>query len=155
MSSTIRIRHAKSEDRAFVLGLLPRMTSFALPPWRTPEEVVAGDHGPLDAWFDHPTPGEAVLIADVEGRPAGYAYLVVLTDFFTRKTHAHLSVLAVAKDAEGQGVGSALIEASTAWARARGDDRITLNVFNGNERAQALYERHGYERETIKYLKQL
>jgi ribosomal protein S18 acetylase RimI-like enzyme len=155
MSSTIRIRPAKSDDRAFVLSLLPRMTSFELPRWRTPEEVVAGDHRPLDAWFDNPTPGEALLIADVEGRAAGYSYLVVLTDFFTGKTHAHLSVLAVAKEAEGRGVGSALIEASAAWARARGDDRITLNVFNGNQRAQALYERHGYERETIKYVKQL
>jgi GNAT superfamily N-acetyltransferase len=131
------------------------MASFELPPWRTPTEIVAGDYRPLDAWFDRPAPEEALLIAELDGRPVGYSYLVVNTDFFTEKPHAHLSVLAVAKEAEGRGVGSALIEASTAWAVARGDDRITLNVFDGNRRARALYERHGYTKETVRYVKPL
>lgn len=149
----ITIRPAAAADRAFVLGLLPRMASFDLPPWRTPTEIVAGDYRPLEAWFDQPSADDALLVAELERQPAGYSYLVVHTDFFTKQPHAHLSVLAVAQEAEGRGVGSALIEASTAWARARGDDRITLNVFGGNHRAQALYERHGYQRETIKYTK--
>jgi GNAT superfamily N-acetyltransferase len=151
----IQIRPATADDRAFVLGLLPRMASFELPPWRTPEEIVAGDYRPLDAWFDRPAPEEALLIAELDGQPAGYAYLIVHTDFFTEKPHAHLSVLAVAKEAEGRGVGSALIEASSAWALERGDDHITLNVFDGNHRAQALYERHGYRTETRHYMKRL
>jgi ribosomal protein S18 acetylase RimI-like enzyme len=152
---TIRIRPATSDDRAFVLGLLERMASFELPPWRTAGEIVAGDYRPLAAWFNKPRADEALLIAEIDGRPVGYSYLVVNTDFFTQRPHAHLSVLAVAKEAEGRGVGSALIEASTAWAAERGDDRITLNVFDGNQRAQTLYERHGYARETIKYFKSL
>lgn len=131
------------------------MASFELPAWRTPEEIVAGDYRPLDAWFDRPAPEEALLVAELDGRPAGYSYLVVNTDFFTEKPHAHLSVLAVAKEAEGQGVGSALLDASVAWAKARGDDHITLNVFDNNSRAQALYERHGYTREIVKYRKTL
>lgn len=151
----IRIRPSTSGDRAFVLNLLQRMTSFELPPWRTPEEIVGGDYRPLATWFDQPHPGEALLIAELDGQPAGYAYLIVNVDFFTETPHAHLSVLAVAKHAEGRGVGSALIEASTAWAAARGDDHITLNVFANNQRAQALYERHGYQRETIKYVKRI
>ena len=129
------------------------MTSFGIPPWRSPEEIVAGDRGPLEAWFEQPAPEEALLIAEVDGQPAGYAYLVVNTDFFTEKPHAHLSVLAVAKDAEGRGVGSALMDAAASWSKARGDDHITLNVFDGNHRAQALYERHGYAREIIRYRK--
>jgi ribosomal protein S18 acetylase RimI-like enzyme len=168
MTSSIAIRPATSDDRVFVLGLLPRMASFELPPWRRPDEIVAGDYRPLAAWFDDrahmegtasAVPGhaseDALLIAELDGAPAGYAYLVVDIDFFTEKPHAHLSVLAVAKEAEGRGVGSALIEASTAWAIARGDDHITLNVFDGNRRAQALYERHGYAREIVKYRKTL
>ncbi len=155
MSQTIRIRPATPDDRAFVLGLLPRMASFELPPWRTPDEIIAGDFRPLEAWFENPPPAEALLVAEIDGRPVGYSYLVVHTDFFTEQPHAHVSVLAVAKEAEGRGVGSALIEASTAWAVARGDDRITLNVFDSNRRAQALYERHGYMKETLKYVKPL
>jgi len=155
MSDTIRIRPAAADDRAFVLGLLPRMASFELPPWRTPDEIVAADYRPLESWFDRPAAEEALLVAEIDRRPVGYSYLVVNTDFFTGRPHAHLSVLAVAQEAEGRGVGSALIEASTAWAVARGDDRITLNVFCGNQRAQALYERHGYRQETLRYVKPL
>lgn len=155
MPHAVTIRPATSDDSAFVLGLLPRLASFVLPPWRSAAEVAGGDRPPLEAWFDNPGPDEALLIAEVDGRPAGYTYLVVDTDFFTGRQHTHLSVLAVAEEAEGRGVGSALVEASTAWAAARGHDRITLNVFDGNHRAKALYERHGFSRETVRYVRPL
>lgn len=151
----VHIRPAGPGDRAFVLGLLSRMAAFELPAWRTADEVVAGDYRPLAAWFDAPTADDAVLIAEIDGRPVGCAHLIVHTDFFTERPHTHLSVLAVAKDAEGRGVGSALLEATTAWAAARGDDHVTLNVFDNNRRARALYERHGYAPETIKYVKRI
>lgn len=131
------------------------MANFELPSWRTPDQIVNGERRALQVWFDNPSPDEAVLIAEIDSHAVGCAYLVVDTDFFTAKAHAHLSVLAVAEGAEGRGVGSALIEASSAWAVARGDDHITLNVFAGNRRAQALYERHGYIKEIVRYVKPL
>jgi ribosomal protein S18 acetylase RimI-like enzyme len=42
-----------------------------------------------------------------------------------------------------------------AWARERGHSRITLSVFEGNRRAQKLYERAGYEVELRRYVKPL
>ena len=44
-----------------------------------------------------------MYIAELDGRPAGCAYLVTLVDYFNQRSHAHLSVLAVSKDAEGNG----------------------------------------------------
>jgi GNAT superfamily N-acetyltransferase len=38
----------------------------------------------------------------------------------------------VTREAEGRGVGAALMRAAEAWARSRGHGKLTLNVFDGN-----------------------
>ena len=96
-----------------------------------------------------------MLIAEVEGRPAGCAFLVTLVDYFNERPHAHLSVLAVEKFAEGKGVGSALLDACEQWARGRGSDRLTLSALVTNARARALYERRGFNGEYIRYVSPL
>ena len=93
-----------------------------------------------------------MYIAELDGRPAGCAYLVTLVDYFNQRPHAHLSVLAVTKDAEGRGVGSALLDQSVAWAKGRGSDRLTLSALVTNSRARALYERKGFGGEYIRYV---
>lgn len=52
--------------------------------------------------------------------------------------------LAVHPDWQGQGLGSALIDALAAEARARGYERLRLDVADHNIRARALYERLGF-----------
>lgn len=93
-----------------------------------------------------------MYIAEVDGRPAGCAYLVTLVDYFNERPHAHLSVLAVSADAEGKGVGTALIDRSIAWAKERRSDRLTLSALVTNGRARALYERKGFGGEYIRYV---
>ena len=67
---------------------------------------------------------EVVLVAtDDEGVPLGYA-MVGLVD-----GHAHLEGLAVMPDAGRRGVGTSLLEAVADWARARGDEQVTLTTF--------------------------
>ncbi|MDP2084874.1 MAG: GNAT family N-acetyltransferase [Gemmobacter sp.] len=53
--------------------------------------------------------------------------------------------LAVAEGWRGRGLGSALIEALAAEARARGYARLRLDVADQNDRARALYERLGFD----------
>ena len=86
------------------------------------------------------------------GKPAGCAYLVTLIDYFNERPHAHLSVLAVEKWAEGKGVGSALLDRSVAWAKQQQSDRLTLSALVTNARARALYERKGFGGEYIRYV---
>ena len=64
-------------------------------------------------------------------------------------------MVAVTEAAEGQGAGAALMRAAEAWARACGYSRLTLNVFEGNHRARQVYERFGYQVETVRYVKLL
>ena len=148
------IRPATPSDRAFVLGLASRLVDgFDAPSHRSKAELIEGDRRALEAWFDNPSKDdEAMLIAELNGKPAGCAYLVTLVDYFNERPHAHLSVLAVDKAAEGQGVGSALLDACAAWARSRGSDRLTLSALVTNARARALYERKGFGGEYIRYV---
>jgi GNAT superfamily N-acetyltransferase len=150
----VSIRPATPQDRDFVLALADRLVDgFAAPSHRSKPELIEGDRRALAEWFDDSAKaGEAMYIAELDGKPAGVAYLVTLVDYFNLRPHAHLSVLAVAKEAEGKGVGSALLEQSAAWARERGSDRLTLSALVTNARARALYERKGFGGEYIRYV---
>lgn len=151
----IRIRPATPADRPFVVGLAERLATFEPAPWRSRAELIAGDRRALEGWFDTPGEGDAMLIAEDAGGLAGCAYLLTVTDYFTGRDHAHLSVLAVAARAEGRGIGTALVEACEAWARARGSDRLTLHAMVHNTRARGLYERRGFQAELVRYVKPL
>jgi GNAT superfamily N-acetyltransferase len=50
----------------------------------------------------------------------------------------------VEPEARGRGVGTALVEAVVAWARAQGAARLYLGVTSTNHTAIALYERCGF-----------
>jgi GNAT superfamily N-acetyltransferase len=148
------IRPAVASDRTFVLNLASRLVDgFDAPRHRTKPELIEGDRRALEAWFDNPSKAdEAMFIAELDGTPAGCAYLVTLVDYFLERPHAHLSVLAVSKEAEGKGVGSALLDRSVAWAKERNSDRLTLSALVTNSRARTLYERRGFGGEYIRYV---
>jgi GNAT superfamily N-acetyltransferase len=161
---SISIRPATAADRDFVLELADRLVDgFDAPSHRTKPELIEGDRRALAEWFDtafktaegslaEARSAEAMYIAELAGKPAGVAYLVTPVDYFNLRPHAHLSVLAVAKEAEGKGVGSALLEKSVEWAKQRGSDRLTLSALVTNARARALYERKGFGGEYIRYV---
>jgi GNAT superfamily N-acetyltransferase len=150
---TLAIRPATPGDRAFVLETVGRLGAFGPPPWRTAEEIGEADARGLRAHFGGAAPGAALLVAEEDGAPAGFVFLEVLRDFFDREEHGHVSVLAVAEAFEGRGVGGALMRAAEDWARGRGYRRLTLNVFEGNARARAVYAHLGYRPETMRYVK--
>ena len=67
-----------------------------------------------------------------------------------RRRHVMNLGIAIASDAQGQGVGSALMKALCDWADHWGQVlRIELTVFTDNARAIALYRRFGFEQEGL------
>ena len=154
-AALVTVRRARRADRAFVLGTARRLADFDLPAWRRPAEIVGGEARTLEGFFRRPPPGSELLLAEAAGEPAGFALLETGRDYFDRREHAHLGILAVARESEGLGVGAALVAAAEAWARARGLDRLTLNVFERNARARRLYERLGFSPETLRYRKEI
>ena len=151
----VSIRLATPADREFLAALADRLADFPHPAWRSREEIADGDRRALTDALDHPTPDRALFVAELDGAPGGCLLMWTLEDYFAHVRHAHVSVIAVTKDAEGHGVGSALMAHAEQWARERGDSRITLSVFAGNDRASALYARQGYQHEMHRLVKLL
>ena len=93
-----RVRPAGPSDRAFMLGITPRLAQgFELPSWRSAGEVVAAESATLDAALRPGADQGAVLLAEEGGGvPGGYAYVRAETDYYGR-THAHIEILAVSQ----------------------------------------------------------
>lgn len=78
-------------------------------------------------------------VAHRHGRIIGFSVTLYAPDL------AHLLVLAVAPDAQREGVGSALIRHSEKEALARNLPALLLEVRPSNAQALAFYRRHGFE----------
>lgn len=157
-SPAVHLRRATVHDRAFVTSLAARFAETR-PLWRSEHEVADGTRRQLeDAFATLDDQSQALFIAErARGNgadePIGFVWVVVHTDFFTGEPHAHVSEIAVSVEAAG--VGSALMAEAEAWARARGDRYLSLNVNERNVRARALYERLGYDTDHIALVKRL
>ena len=153
----IAIRPARMDDEAFLVALTPRLADFPVPAWRTPDEIARADrhllHDALVGTLLH----SAILVAELHrgGERVGYVFATTKHDYFTRGAHAHVEILAVEASAERRGVARALMGAIEQWAHRRGYTWVTLNVFDRNTRARALYEALGYEPETTQFRKKL
>ena len=147
------IREGRPQDRQAVLALVPRLREFGPVAFRAPEVLDAGEARTLTEFFDSPVGEDRLWVADSQEHLLGAAYATVLSDYFTRERHGHLGIFMVAQDAEGAGVAAALLAHVERWARHSGFRFLTLNVFAGNERARAFYERHEFKPDYVRYLK--
>jgi GNAT superfamily N-acetyltransferase len=152
--SGIIVRGGTAADRDFVIDTARRFAAFGPPAWRSALEIVAGEVRCLDDFFDGRVEG-ALLLAEQSGDPLGFAFLEPAVDYFSGEKHGHVGMIAVTEAAEGRGAGASLMRAAEDWARSRGYPKLTLNVFEGNHRARQVYERFGYQVETLRYVKLL
>ena len=151
----LRVRAARPDDAAFVTKLAPRAAAGA-PPWLDPTRLAETQRRWVGEAIVAGREAEALLVAeDARGRRLGFVYAVPATDFFTGEEYGHVSDIAVVPDAEGRGVGRALMAAAEAWARGRGYRALSLHVFVDNGGARAFYERLGYEDELLRMRKRL
>ncbi|MDQ3438890.1 MAG: GNAT family N-acetyltransferase, partial [Planctomycetota bacterium] len=123
----VAIRSATAADRDFLHRLADRLADFDRPAWRSRDEIADGDRRALDDALDNPQAATELFVAELSGAPVGCVLMWTLEDYFSQDWHAHVSVLAVTKEAEGKGVGRTLMDHAEAWARARGHHSITLS----------------------------
>jgi len=153
--TTLRIRVATLDDVAFITSLVPRLTEFGVPPWRNADAMIATDTRILTSKLAGQD-GTAIFIAeDDEHGALGFIHLQRGTDYYNKQEFGHISDVIVAPQAQGMGVGLALMRHAEAWAREHNYAWITLSVFAQNTHARELYEQLGYGADIMKYVKEL
>lgn len=156
MAPAVKVRDGTAADRDFVIATAQRLAAFGPPPWRSADEVVAGEVRYLQEFFAGHLKGPLLLVATgADEQPIGFALLEPAVDYFSGESHAHLGMIAVTEAAEGTGASTALMRAAEKRARAQGFTKITLNVFEGNRRARRFYEKLGFAVEIVRYVKAL
>jgi GNAT superfamily N-acetyltransferase len=151
----VSIRPAAASDAPVIRSLADRLPAFG-PSTREPAEIAARERTALEEALSQSSPGSAVLVAEQPTRGVvGVILLDSRRDYFTNEAHGHVSILAVSREAEGQGVGRALLQAADDWARSKHFAKLTLAVFAENRRAKEVYERQGWRAELETWFKRL
>lgn len=83
--------------------------------------------------------GTIFLLAEQDGKILGYLGMKPILD------EGYISNVAVTSSARGKGIGSALLEKLTSYAKENGIKTISLEVRPSNAPAIALYEKFGYK----------
>jgi ribosomal protein S18 acetylase RimI-like enzyme len=153
----VGVRPAQPEDAPFITGLAGRLAEVSRLSW-VPQDATDrfAASGCRQAAAAIGEPGHAVVIAaDNSDEPLGFAHVHLDQSAFTGEAVGYVSVVVVAPDAAGSGVGRRLMVAAEDWVRQQDCALITLEVFATNAVARAIYERLGYREQTLKLAKRL
>ena len=131
--SEYSIRHATEADRIPLTEMWARVVE---------ENVGLGTEPPVDIeeraalWKI-----EGTFLAEADGEIVGSIHV-------QKSRHGYAEIgMAVARDWRGKGVGGALMDIAEAWAREQDVHKLSLGVFAHNDRAVALYRKHGFVEE--------
>lgn len=156
MTADHRIRRADPED-APALAALGRDTfietfveGFAVP--YPPEDLaafMAENYTGASDLRRLQDPSQAVWVAeDASGRALAYAAAgpARLPHPEVRPGDGELKTLYVRREAQGSGLGPALLRLALGWLEREAPRTLWIGVWSGNERAQRLYARHDFEK---------
>jgi ribosomal protein S18 acetylase RimI-like enzyme len=154
--SGARIRAADDEDIGFMFALAPRLAEVAELSWHDAQDLIAFQHRYMRAAFARPKAETVTLIAEApSGERLGYVHAEASTDSVTLEPCGYVTVLALTKEAEGQGIAGRLMSGVEDWARDQGFRLLGLDVFANNKRARAFYRRLGYQEDSLRLTKPL
>jgi GNAT superfamily N-acetyltransferase len=132
------IRAAVASDTPQILSFIRELAAYE----KLAAEVVATEEG-LRATLFGPKPAAEVLIADVDGAPAGFALFFHNYSTFLGQAGIFLEDLFVRPEFRGVGVGRALLVHLAVLARNRGCGRLEWAVLDWNVNAVGFYRRLG------------
>lgn len=89
-----------------------------------------------------------IFVAVIDDRVVGYIFGIITetrnsTMLFDMKT-IHLDDVCIDESCRGMGIGGALMECVTEWARSIGCTRMDLDVWEFNDGARRFYEKYGF-----------
>lgn len=134
----LAIRAATEADVPLVLDFIRRLAEYE----RLSHEVVA-DEPLLRRTLFGARPGAEVRIAELDGRPVGFALFFHTFSTFLGRPGLYLEDLFVLPEARGRGVGRALLAHLARVALARDCGRLEWSVLDWNEPALRFYRSLG------------
>ncbi|KRG68368.1 GNAT family N-acetyltransferase [Pseudoxanthomonas dokdonensis] len=134
----IRIRQARVEDAGQILAFIRELGEYE----QLAHEVVATEAGLTEQLFG-PQPAAEVLIAEVDGKPAGFALFFRNFSTFLAQPGLYLEDLYVRPALRGQGIGKRLMIHLARLAVQRGYGRFEWSVLDWNAPAIGFYRRIG------------
>jgi ribosomal protein S18 acetylase RimI-like enzyme len=152
--SDVVIRPFSAEDLPFLARVAPRMHPGQTASPRDPAAFDKFFFGMGEKNF-LTKPGAQAFVATIDGQSCGVISFYPDRDYFTDHLRAYVDNLAVTQESEGKGVGRTLLDYVERWTRDHGYREVVLDVFAGNERAIAFYERQGYRPDHIRMVKPL
>jgi ribosomal protein S18 acetylase RimI-like enzyme len=143
MDEEVTVRPARPSDAKSFLELF-RAVAAERRFIRT--ESVTRSVGAFRQSFRRPvTPDGATFVAEAGGRVVGH----IAIERMAHPVNRHVATLGMMVEGpwRGRGVGSALLEEGLGWARSHGVEKVTLEVYAGNEGGVALYRKFGFVEE--------
>ena len=134
----IDIRAAAAADVALILSLIRELADYE----RLADQVTATEQALHDSLFGA-RPHAEVLIADVDGQPAGFALFLHNYSTFLARPGLYLEDLYVRPAFRRQGIGRRLLTRLARLAVERGCGRFEWNVLDWNDPARRFYESLG------------
>jgi GNAT superfamily N-acetyltransferase len=135
---TISLRPATRQDVPVVVRLIRALAEYE----RLSPECFT-DEAALDSHLFGSRPFAEVLIAQVDGEPAGFALFFHSYSTFLTRPGLYLEDLFVVPERRGLGLGKRLLAALAALAVERGCGRLEWSVLKWNSPAIGFYERLG------------
>ena len=134
----VRLRPAMRDDVPLVLAFIRELAEYE----REPDAVLADEALLADNLFGA-TPGAEVVIADVDGDPAGFALFFHNFSTWLGRRGLYLEDLFVRPAFRGRGVGQVLMAYLAKLAVERGCGRFEWSVLDWNTPAIEFYRRLG------------
>lgn len=141
---SLTIRPADQTDISLILQFIRDLAAY---------EKLAHEVAATEAQLAHTLfpPGDAapaahVIIAEINGQPAGFALYFFNYSTFLARPGLYLEDLFVAEACRGRGIGKALLLHLAQLANARGCGRMEWSVLDWNQPAIEFYESIGARR---------
>lgn len=136
--ANVTIREAVETDAPLILDLIRGLAEYE----RLAHECVATEADVRESLFG-PARGAEVLIAEVDGAPAGFALFFHNYSTFLAQRGIYLEDLFVYPHFRGHGIGKRLLAHLAALAVTRNCGRLDWAVLDWNEPAIGFYRRLG------------
>jgi GNAT superfamily N-acetyltransferase len=136
----MNLRAATRADIPTIIAFIRELAAFE----KLSHEVVATEETLAQTLFAAPIRA-AVVIAELEGAPVGFALYFYSYSTFLAKAGIYLEDLYVRKSHRGNGIGRALLRHLAQQAESEGCGRLEWRVLNWNASAIRFYESLGAE----------